>query len=452
MTVQQLSPLLYRSALRVSGLPPDGAPKLGPWLRGFIKDVDGRANFSLDPIVQELKDLIESKAEIRMLASAMLDEIPVKDPYKRNPSEHKHIRDYQHLLSLVSVIMNEVAPAWNMTKDHMAIIGEPFNILLDWPMNTPSGYAFFLRDDVNAKLKTILDTWRERVLKTTKSQYVLTTASGGWLCNAALRVIEEDANISVVPWASFQAMFACEPERDPVYWGYATWDDFFTRKFRDIDRFRPVSHPSDPAWVVHACESMPLALTMNVKKYDKFWMKGQNYSVAEMLDHHELADQFVGGTVHQSILSSTQYHRWSSPVEGDVVFAKVIQGKYFAKTQTTGLDGQGPDNIHQHEVYCSHIATRAILFIQAPEPIGLMCLIALGAADVSTCEITAKFSTGLPKPVAKGEELGMFHYGGSSCCLLFRKGVQLAWVPGAIPGNGKKNQPIRGELALAYKS
>jgi len=451
MTVHLFSPLACCSALRVGGLP-HGSPKLAPWLRGFIKDVDGRANTPLDPIVQDLQDVIEGKAEIRMLASAMLDEIPNKDPYKGNPSEHKLIRDYRHLLRLVSVVMNEVAPAWNMTKDRMAIIGEPFNILLDWPMSTPSGYAFFLREDINERLQIILDTWRERVLKTTKSQYVLTTEDGGWLCNTALKVIEEDANIGVVPWASFQAIFSCDPEGDPAHWGYGTWDDFFTRKFRDIDRFRPVSHPSNPAWVVHACESIPLALKMNVKKYDKFWMKGQNYSVAEMLDHHELADQFVGGTVYQAVLSSTSYHRWSCPVEGDVVFATIIQGKYFAKTQAAGLDACGADqeSTHQHEVYCSHVATRAILFIQAPEPIGLMCLICLGAADVSTCEIAGKFSTGWPKPVAKGEEVGMFHYGGSSYCLLFRKGVQLAWVPGAIPGNGKKNQPIRGELALAY--
>ncbi len=35
-------------------------------------------------------------------------------------------------------------------------------------MATPSGYAFFLRKDVNEKLKAILNTWRDDILTTEK--------------------------------------------------------------------------------------------------------------------------------------------------------------------------------------------------------------------------------------------------------------------------------------------
>lgn len=60
--------------------------------------------------------------------------------------------------------------------------------------------------------------------------------------------------------------------------------------------------------------------------------------------------------------------------------------------------------------------------------------------EVSTCEITAKEG----QHVKKGEETGMFHFGGSSHCLLFRKGVKVEGFP--QPGRAE-NVPVRSQLA-----
>jgi phosphatidylserine decarboxylase len=169
---------------------------------------------------------------------------------------------------------------------------------------------------------------------------------------------------------------------------------------------------------------------------------------ALLLGSHEFAAQFVGGTVYQAYLAPTLYHLWSSPVSGHVVYAGVIQGTYFSQSRDGGFGSSD-----HSQPYISHVATRAaVVFIRAAEPIGLMCFIAVGMADVSTCEIHRKFTAGWPQRVEKGEEIGMFHYGGSSHCLLFRKGVNLAWVAGAVPGDNKANLPIRCALAFAYQS
>ena len=45
----------------------------------------------------------------------------------------------------------------------------------------------------------------------------------------------------------------------------------------------------------------------------------------------------------------------------------------------------------------------------------------------------------------KGEQTGMFHFGGSSHCLLFRKGVQVQGFPET---NREENVPVRGKLAV----
>jgi phosphatidylserine decarboxylase len=69
-----------------------------------------------------------------------------------------------------------------------------------------------------------------------------------------------------------------------------------------------------------------------------------------------------------------------------------------------------------------------------------MAFIGIGMDEVSTCEITVKEG----QHVKKGEQTGMFHFGGSSHCLLFRKSVKIEGFPEAGQAN---NVPVRGKLA-----
>ncbi|ATY64523.1 phosphatidylserine decarboxylase family [Cordyceps militaris] len=424
------------------------------WLRDFVEDVDKRViEQPLRPVVRDLKILIESSADIRMLASAMFDEIPNKSPYKEDPAGQRQVRCYAHMLRLFSVIVTEVVPTWDMAKYEVGLLGDPFTAILAWPMATPSGYAFFLRRDVNEKIKAILNAWRDDVLTTSKSRHVLTTAEDGWLCKASLAALEQDANAEGGTRYSFSELFECTPTEDPVHWGFKSWDGFFMRQFRDIDKVRPVGHRDKPEWVVSACEARPYALQTNVKAYDSFWLKGNRYSVMEMLDHHELAESFIGGTVFQSFLSATSYHRWCAPVSGNVVEARIVDGTYFSEATFAGFSsplGPDPTGVDRSQAYITQVATRALIFIRAPPPIGLMCVMFVGISDVSTCDIAHRFRDGLPKPVYKGEEIGTFRLGGSSYCLLFRKDLRLSWVPGAMPRDDAHNVLVRSELAYGY--
>lgn len=95
--------------------------------------------------------------------------------------------------------------------------------------------------------------------------------------------------------------------------------------------------------------------------------------------------------------------------------------------------------------YLAAMATRALIFIEADnEDIGLMCVVPIGMVEVSTCEITVREGD----RVKKGEELGMFHFGGSTHCLLFRKGVLLEGFPEV---GREANVPVRGELCRVVK-
>jgi hypothetical protein len=47
--------------------------------------------------------------------------------------------------------------------------------------------------------------------------------------------------------------FLCDPAKP--YWGFASWNDFFTRKFRPS--IRPVNEADDDKVIVSACEAAP---------------------------------------------------------------------------------------------------------------------------------------------------------------------------------------------------
>ncbi|KAI2773986.1 Phophatidylserine decarboxylase-domain-containing protein [Daldinia loculata] len=458
-------------------LPPDSNVMLD-WVRKLVKKVDdarktpyrGRpGGSSYPPEVKELQDLIESTVEHRMLASAMFDEVPNKPPYNSISREAQPIRDYRVMLDAMSYIMAHVAPEWSQDDYGRGLIGFPFNAILDWPMATPSGYAFFLKADVNEKFKNILNTWKTNILVTEVSRdLVLTKELNGWFCEEALDFLTKDSNprreSDPIP---FDVLFKCD--KDDPHYGFASWDDFFTRSFRNMDVDRPVEEKEDEYWVVTSCESKIFSMQREVKKLDSFWLKGQPYSVKEMVVgpgdsefSDDTVDKFVGGTVYQAFLKATSYHRWHSPVKGKVVYAKVIDGTLFSEPPINGFynpnddpehepDPSGPDS---SQGYITHVATRAVYLIDTEGPAGLVGAVYVGMADVSTCEIGAKFK-GLEKQVAltegveveKGEEIGMFHHGGSTHCLLFEKDVKLSFVFEPFPDIAKEIFPIRSKLA-----
>ena len=133
-------------------------------------------------------------------------------------------------------------------------------------------------------------------------------------------------------------------EHDPQdeHWGFASWNDFFTRRFKDGER--PVASPDDDKVIVSACESTPYGISTDVKRQDRFWIKSQPYSLQDMLANDDSVDQFVGGTVYQAFLSATNYHRWHSPVAGTIVRAFVQEGTYYSEADSEGTDAVEPMN------------------------------------------------------------------------------------------------------------
>jgi phosphatidylserine decarboxylase len=399
-------------------LPSDEA-FLRRWLEAMLEKTRTQQR-ALKPEIEDLRNLIESNAQVFMLFSEMFTQVPRR--YKQDPAGNPQIRDYRQMLEVLNTVMTH-APEFDQT----GLVGCPINAIFDWSMGTAAGMAAFLNEHVNAQLKRILNAWA-RFLSSGDSTYVLNDdASRGWFGADARKAMP-----------NFEREFVCDPTLP--HWGFRSWDHFFTRELRP--GVRPVASPEDDRVIVNTCEAAPYRIARNVSYRDTFWIKSQPYSIAHMLANDRLAPLFAGATVYQAYLNPLSYHRWHSPVNGTVVKAYVQDGTYYAEAASHGFDPSGPND---SQGYITALATRAIIFLEADDPrIGLLCLLAVGMAEVSGCEITVYEG----QRVHKGAQIGMFHYGGSSYCLILRGNVKLEFDHhGEKPGLHASNIAVNARLA-----
>ncbi|KAG0648251.1 Psilocybin biosynthesis decarboxylase [Hyphodiscus hymeniophilus] len=408
---------------------PEDRAIIQKWLAEKLKIYDQRSNddeeVTRDPSIVAMQDYVNGHPPLKTLSKGMFIEIP--PAYVNDPTGKPQVRDFDTMLGLVDMILKE-GPSWyhiDTPKTAMGLIGFPINAILDWPMGTGQGYLFFMNAGVNNKWQDILNTWGANLkLETLESKKCL-NQKDGWLSKDALDMLAAKGNNDKTHH-SFQQLFECDPSKE--YFGFSSWDAFFTRKFNP--GIRPTAYPDDEPSVnsadalrviVNACESAPLQFIQNVKLHDFYWIKNQPYSLANMLENDTLTDQFVGGSVYQAFLSALSYHCWHAPVSGKVVGIKLVPGNYYAENLGqgfTGPDGPDPNAPNNSQPFISAVAARGIIFIKADNPvIGLMAIVFVGMAEVSSCEFVVKEGD----HITKGDLIGMFHFGGSSHCMVFRK-------------------------------
>jgi len=399
---------------------PANPEHLSAWLKKIIQETE-RKQHPFHPVVEEFRATIESDPELYMYFTLMFKQQPVFPPTPG--SGDVKIENYQQMLAVINHVLT-IAPEFNTT----GMVGFPINAILDFPMITPAGLAEFLLPKVNAIFSKILKVWTE-YLDSPESAYVLNHTETGWLSPAALAAIHIDD-------------FIHNPQAP--HFGFKSWNDFFIREFKP--GVRPVADLDNDKVIVSACESAAFAISTNVKETDTFWMKSQPYSLRHMLDGLFVAE-FAGGTIYQAFLSAEKYHRWHSPVSGVIKKVHHVAGTYYSEAASEHFDPAGPNN---SQGYIAHIATRALIFIQAPDPIGLMCVVPVGMAEVSSCVVTVKEG----EAVKKGDQIGYFQFGGSTHCLVFRKGVISQFAANAIPQgvNGANSANVEVNSLLAVVS
>jgi len=349
--------------------------------------------------VQEFKNFIENNPTVYCEFIRMFENIPEKE----------HPNNYTDLINSFNEIFRK-APEFGS-------LGPPVYMVMANIMNTQGGFSAFTKEGLNHHFKQMFETW-QTYLMSKESRSVLVDAPGGWLTATALQELLR----YYAKGRTFDQVFKCNPEED--YYGYKSYEEFFNRQYANVQTDRPTGPIEDLRIIGTPCESVTYCYQENLKVMDELFIKDEAYSL-----RHLLADNYVeyfkGGTALQSFLNTPDYHRWHAPCNGIIKKIVPVAGTYFAQspdtiglpTNPTGKNDPAPPYL-QSLTFFANTATRALIFIEAENPkLGCVCFIGIGMTEISSCEATVYEG----QKVVRGDELGMFHFGGSSCLILFRK-------------------------------
>ncbi|KAF3159825.1 hypothetical protein TWF225_001448 [Orbilia oligospora] len=188
---------------------------------------------------------------------------------------------------------------------------------------------------------------------------------------------------------------------------YATFEDFFVREHARGSR--PIYEEGDDSFAIVPSDCR-VVVYPSVHLAQKLWIKGQHFSIANLLGDPSIAESFADGPVASFRLSPQDYHRYHAPVTGTVKWYKQFSGEYY------NVD---PWNLRSHIDVLTSNARCAVCF--ETEKYGDVIFVAIGASDVGTVKFNE--DTRIPgRRIHKGQEIGRFEFGGSSILVVFQKG------------------------------
>lgn len=178
---------------------------------------------------------------------------------------------------------------------------------------------------------------------------------------------------------------------------FPTLHDFFIRQLKE-DR-RPVAQEA----VVSPVDAK-VEIAGDLHEGIRFLVKGQQYSLEDLLGSAEMAGYYRDGKYIVLYLSPADYHRIHSPVDGDVLKQYVLGKKSYPVNQAGLQYGKSP------------ISGNYRMISELDSEIGRLLMVKVGAMFVNSIEMT-NFET----TWKKGEEVAYFSFG-STVVLFFEHG------------------------------
>ena len=191
--------------------------------------------------------------------------------------------------------------------------------------------------------------------------------------------------------------------------GWLTYNQFLARQLKPGKR--PIAGRCDDSIVVSPADSEFMG-QWPIEENSLITVKGNTYSVTNLLKGSEYQHKFAKGVFTHSFLMITDYHRYHTPVGGVVREVRKIPAKTWVNAEKKP-DGslQNTDNVgFQFE------HTRGYIIIESP--VGFVAIMPVGMGHISSVNLNVEPGTEL----VKGEEFGFFGFGGSDIIMLFEAG------------------------------
>jgi len=242
----------------IAGYLPKDRHLVDRWQKDLKRKLDaakseGKAK-PLSPAVQALKELIALDGIVRMYVEEMI---------AQQPADHKIVASVEDLLAALNHIVT-TAPSYTPGPSQSDAF--PLSNLFTYMMMSPAGEAAFRYKAFNDAITVILKEWCD-FLDSPASLYVLNESETGWLCRPAY-------------WYNKLYEFVIPDPSDP-HWGWQSFNAFFHREIQDESR--PIAEPDNPKVIVSANDGTVYNIADNVQPSASFWLKGQPYSLVNMV-------------------------------------------------------------------------------------------------------------------------------------------------------------------------
>lgn len=181
---------------------------------------------------------------------------------------------------------------------------------------------------------------------------------------------------------------------------YRCFNDFFTRQVKD--GARPVN--MDPDTLISPCDGYMSAYRISADS--EFAIKRSWYNVDDLVGGAQIAADYMNGTCLVLRLGVENYHRYCYIDDGFKSRNRHIKGRYHPVQ---------PIVVRKRPVFMQNTREYCVLYT---ENFGPVVQIEVGACLVGKIENYREAGV-----THRGEEKGLFRFGGSTIVLLFREGM-----------------------------
>ncbi|MDQ0338068.1 phosphatidylserine decarboxylase [Caldalkalibacillus uzonensis] len=209
---------------------------------------------------------------------------------------------------------------------------------------------------------------------------------------------------------------------------YPHLNAFFTRRLKE--GVRPI-HP-EPDTVVSPVDAIVTGIG-EIREGTILNVKGQRYTLAEMLQDTEREKKYRNGYYLVLYLSPTDYHRIHAPISGEIIHTRSIKGKVYPVNRF-GMQ-------HMKRVLSRN--RRLITYLQ--NEYTEVAIVKVGAMNVASIQWSERLQS---KRVEKGDELAYFEFGSTVVLLIREESFQ--FIHGLTEGDRvKMGEPV-GRMVM-YK-
>jgi phosphatidylserine decarboxylase len=203
---------------------------------------------------------------------------------------------------------------------------------------------------------------------------------------------------------------------------YPSFDAFFTRPLKKGTRRISADPAVSPA-------DGKLSCLGRIDTGARIHVKGQLYEVSELIGGEADAARYSGGQFAVVYLAPGDYHRVHAPVDGRITWIRGMPGDLFPV-----------NSIGERYVPQLFVRNNRVAIVIETEALGRVTVVMVGATIVGRISVTALPGPAVPPgvhriesalPVARGDEIGMFHLG-STAVVLFEPGLMLTRATGSV--------------------